>query len=406
MASPARQPPMRPLLRARRGLRAGVVQLLGAATGLGLGLVLPRVHGGPTIKSGRMAELLFTLGVGTLGITTVVFSLLFGVVQWTASSFSPRLTLFRGDPLVWRTFGFSLGVFVFGVTAGLSIGVEGRVSLLLPVTVVVAVLGAALLIRELQTRAYRSMQLAHVLQSVTASGHAAINDAYPSASRPPTQPAESRPTPVVRRSILWSGKHCVVQQLDVRRLVEAATQADTLVVFRVRVGSTLHDGSLLADLHGGDLSDDVVLGAVVADVDRSFAQDPLLAFRLLADISLRALSTAVNDPATAVEAIDAIDDLLRALAGRDFQAPDIIDTVGVPRVRYELPGWEDFLRTGVEDLLPAASSSAMVLERILHMLSELLETAPPQSHPTINELRQWAAASLSACMPPTAKRAN
>jgi uncharacterized membrane protein len=45
----------------------------------------------------------------------------------------------------------------------------------------------------------------------------------------------------------------VLQQLDFVRLVEAAAQADAVVAFRVGVGDTLHEGSHLVDIHGGDL---------------------------------------------------------------------------------------------------------------------------------------------------------
>ena len=81
--------------------------------------------------------------------------------------------------------------------------------------------------------------------------------------------------------------------------------ADAVVAFRVGVGDTVHEGTPLADIHGGDVPDDVVERAVVRGPERSFDQDPMLAIRLLADIALRALSPAVNDPATAVDAIDA-----------------------------------------------------------------------------------------------------
>jgi hypothetical protein len=97
-----REPPRR-LLHGRRRLRAGLVQLLSAAIGLGLGLTLPQIPGGPSVESARLAELMFTLGIGVIGLVSIVFSLLFGVVQWSASTFSPRLGLFRGDPLVGRT---------------------------------------------------------------------------------------------------------------------------------------------------------------------------------------------------------------------------------------------------------------------------------------------------------------
>jgi hypothetical protein len=37
-------------------------------------------------------------------------------------SLPPRLTLFRDDLIVWRTFAFAIGVFVFSVTTALVIG--------------------------------------------------------------------------------------------------------------------------------------------------------------------------------------------------------------------------------------------------------------------------------------------
>ncbi|WP_280670741.1 MULTISPECIES: DUF2254 family protein [unclassified Kitasatospora] len=45
--------------------------------------------------------------------------------------------------------------------------------------------------------------------------------------------------------------------------------------------------------------------AIVSGQERTFHQDPAFALRLLADPGLRALSSAVNDPATAVQVLDA-----------------------------------------------------------------------------------------------------
>jgi hypothetical protein len=146
----------------------------------------------------------------------------------------------------------------------------------------------------------------------------------------------------------------VVQQLELRRLVDAATQADAVLVFRVGVVDFLHEAAPLADLLIGDLPDRVVRAAVIRGAERPFDQDPMLAVRVLADIGLRALSPAVNDPTTAVDAIDATESLLRAVAGRQRDIADIADRSGVPRVRLVLHTWEDYLRTGVEDLLPPA----------------------------------------------------
>jgi uncharacterized membrane protein len=97
-------------------------------------------------------------------------------------------------------------------------------------------------------------------------------------------------------------------------VVAAAAQADAMVRFRVEVGDTLYDGSAVADPYGGEVPDPMVREAVVRGPERSFDQDPMfVALRLLAEIRLRALSPTVNDPATAVDAIDAMEGLLRAM---------------------------------------------------------------------------------------------
>ena len=390
---PTRRLPTRRLLRARRRLRAELAQLLCALVGLGLGLVLPRLTGDPSMSGNRLVAPLITLGIGVIGVVSLVYSLLFGVVQWSASSFSPRLRLFRGDPLVWRTFAFAIGVFVYCATAALASADRTRVPVLVPGTAILGVLATVALIRQLQVRAFRSLQLAYVLETVSAEGRAVIEGVYPvrrtvadpvpdRAGPPPSAP----PPSALRRTLIWSGGSGVVQQLDLLELIERATEADAVIAFRVGVGDTVHQGTPLADIHGGDVSDDVVASAVVRGFERSFDQDPLFAFRLLADIALRALSPAVNDPATAVDAIDATDGLLRALTSRDIDVRDVTDESGQLRVRLQLPTWSDYLRDAVADLIPPSEPFEMVLVRLRVLLENLLETAPPAAQQDLARL--------------------
>jgi uncharacterized membrane protein len=109
----------------------------------------------------------------------------------------------------------------------------------------------------------------------------------------------------------------------------------------------------------------------------------LFAFRLLADIGLRALSPAVNDPATAVQVLDTIESLLQPLASRDLDAAKITDDDGNLRVVLALPSWDDYLRIALDDLIESGSRSPMVLFRARAMLSSLLDAAPPQRKPSI-----------------------
>jgi hypothetical protein len=57
-----------------------------------------------------------------------------------------------------------------------------------------------------------------------------------------------------------------------------------VIVLRARIGDTLHEGAPAADLHGSDVTDTAVLGALVTGQERTFGQDSFFAFRLLAGI--------------------------------------------------------------------------------------------------------------------------
>ena len=391
----ARRSPTRRLLRARRRLRAELAQLLCALVGLGLGLVLPRLTSEPSVTGSRLVLPLMTLGIGVIGLVSLVYSLLFGVVQWSAASFTPRLRMFRGDPLVWRTFAFGIGVFVYCATAALASADQPQVSVLVPGAAIVGVLAAVALIRQLQIRAFLSLQLAYVLEAVSTEGRAVIEDVYPlRATDQDTDPRSPALAPL-RRTVIWNGRSGVVQQLDLLDLIDASSRAGVVVSFHVGVGDTLHEGTPLADIHGGDVPDDVVARAVVRGPERSFDQDPMLAIRVLADIALRALSPAVNDPATAVDAIDASDGLLRALTRRDIDVRDITDTAGHLRIHLQLPTWSDYTRNAVTDLIQPAAPFAMVLERLRQLLEHLMETAPPTAQNELTRLHTRVGALLA-----------
>ena len=367
------------LERPRRGLRAGLVQLLFAVAGLGLGLLLPRISAWPTVASNRVTETLIGVGFGVLGLVSIIFSLLFLVVQWAFSSLSPRLNLFRDDPIVWRTFGLAVGVFVFSVTAALVIGNDPEVSVIVLATEVAGVLAALAMIRTLQVKAFASIQLAPTLSAIAARGGGILDDVYPRPGpdgRPP-----GPPLPPLRRAVTWPHRQAILQQLDVRRLAGAAGSA--VIVLRARIGDTLQYGTVVAGLHGGDTSDAAVLAGLVTGPERTFHQDPLFAFRLLADIGLRALSPAVNDPATAVQVLDAIEGLLVPLVTRDLDMAGIADDAGAVKVVLALPSWDDYLRIALDDLIESASRSPMALLRARALLASLLNAAPPRRQPSI-----------------------
>ncbi|MFD5519949.1 DUF2254 family protein [Streptomyces sp. NPDC127066] len=354
--------------RRRRWWRAGLLQLLFIGVGLGLGLLVPEFTRGPVLPSRQVAEMLLATGFGVLGAATVIFSVLFLVVQWAATTFTPRLTLFRDAPIVWRTFAFAVGLTVFCATAALTIASRDEVSVVVPISAGVLLLLLLTLLRALLLRAVAAIQLAPVLGSVTERGRRNLDVLYPGTRGDPGDPAgPGGPCSTVR----WPKGGAVLQRVDEDLLAGAARAADAVVVLRVAPGTTVQQGTTVAEVYGGELAASAVLRGLETGAERVFDQDPGLAFRLLADIALRALSPAVNDPATAVQALDAVDDLLRRPVPARARPREITDRAGRLRVVVPLPGWDDFLRTAVDEVIPAARNSPMVLIRLRTLLEDL-----------------------------------
>ncbi|MEU8794583.1 DUF2254 family protein [Streptomyces sp. NPDC048643] len=387
------------LLRRKPRLRAGRTQLLLALAGLGLGLAVPAVPGGPQVPARQVVDMLLSLGVGLLGVSAVIFSLLFLVVQWVHTSFSPRMTLFRRAPIVWRTFAFAIGLAVYCVTAALTIGTAQRVSLAVPAVAGILLTLLVWLLRTLQLRAFAAIQLAQVLDAITDQGRDLLQAIGPTPSQPEPDSAPCGLLPPWHSSVTWPEPVVVVQQIDVDRLVRAARAADAVIVVHAIPGTTLPHGAVVADLHGTEVPPSAVLAALVTDVEGSFDQDPKLAFRLLADIALRALSPAVNDPATAVQALDSMEDLLLDPASARSGPFRATDTTGTIRVVTRLPGWNDFLHIALDDVIPAAVSSPMVLIRLRALLMRLQAEEHPEREDLLRGRLAWVEQELADRFP-------
>jgi uncharacterized membrane protein len=220
--------------------------LLFTAIGIVLGVLLSRIHAGPTVPTSRTVEVLGAVGFGILGLVSVIYSLLFLVVQSSNTTFTPRLNLFQDDPWIWRTYAVALGLFAFSMSAFLEIGGATNVTVVVPIFAFVAALAVIGLIRNIQAKAFVSLQMNSTLVSLIRSGREVINDLYPERPVAPVNAKSPSVPPRNERPVLWPRPQTTLQQLDLRRLLIAADRADSVVVFRVRVGETLWEGATVA----------------------------------------------------------------------------------------------------------------------------------------------------------------
>lgn len=167
---------------------------------------------------------------------------------------------------------------------------------------------------------------------------------------------------------------------DVPALVNLARQADGLIIMPFAVGDVVIEGETLLTVHGGRLkfSQPALSQAVQLEPQRTFEQDLKYALRLLVDIAIKALSPAVNDPTTAVQALNQIEDLLRRLSRRDLEVGQVRDETGVLRLIFPTPTWEDFLILAFDEIRLYGITSLQVMRRLRTALYDLALAVPPQ----------------------------
>ena len=384
------------VLRRKRRLRAGVVQLLGAITAIGLAFLVPQIPIGFEIPASRAIEMLISVAAATVTFIGIVYSLLFLVVQFGSTTFTPRLNLFRDDPVLWRTFAFYTAVVVYSLTASLVIGQDEKTSGAVPIVAFVAVLTSIVLYRRLTTAAFSSIQLATALAQVARRGREVIDGLYilhapggdPHHDQAPASAASPAATPP--QEIRWPRASAVLQVIDVPRVLRAAEQAQAVVEFKLGSGELIAEDAIVAVVTGqpNPQLKHVVVNALAVGDERTYEQDPLFAVRVLADIALRALSPAVNDPTTAVQALDAMDGLLRALATRELDIGRVADGDGTVRVRLVLPTWEDYVAVALDEIIALPAISPNVSRRILRLLDELQAITPPSRRSALEARRR------------------
>jgi uncharacterized membrane protein len=325
------------------------------------------------------------VAAGLIALIALIYSLLFLVMQFGWTTLTPRLTLFRDDPLVWHAFGFFMGVFVYTLTAAIVVTNRSEASLYLGLLTIVLLLAVMALARALQTNALRSVQLAPTLRSIAIRGAAVIDALY---QGPFARGTPDLPLPPVDEEVRWTDLGAYLRQVDLPRLVGLAEQHACVIEVPVGVGDVVRRGAVIMRVRGAAFAPDhkALRRLMEVDLDRSFAQDPLFAFRLLSDIALRALSTAVNDPTTAIQAIDAIDDLLTRFADRDIEVGQVRGADDVLRVVLAVPAWEDYLGI-VDEVTHAARDTPVVTRRLARLVDDIAAAAPPERQASLTERR-------------------
>ena len=168
-------------------------------------------------------------------------------------------------------------------------------------------------------------------------------------------------------------------------LVSLARSADCMIELVPQVGNFVSRGDPLFRIYPAEkkIDDGALLQRVAIGPERTLEQDPGFAFRIMVDIASRALSPAINDPTTAVLAVDQIHRLLHHVGSRQLDPGMVRDEGGKVRLVYPTPKWEDFVTLGVSEIRLFGASSLQIPRRLRAMLEHLIEVLPPVREPAL-----------------------
>ena len=318
-------------------------------------------------------------------VTALTFSLTVVTLQLASSQFSPRLLrTFTRDLFVQSTLALFLATFTFARTVLRSVrsADEDREVFVPQMSVTAAFLLALASVMALVlflAHLAREIRVDSLLRAVPAEASSTA-DRLVAALRgdgaEPVPAVPARPASAIRLVAAGSG---FVVGLDHVRLLETARRTDAVIVLDCSAGAALVAGTpigwawpLRAE---GPLATDAaaelregVRAAIRTGFERTPSEDLGLGLRQLTDVAVKALSPGINDPTTAVDALNHCAVFLCELDPDDLGLWAHRDDDGRARVVFPLPSYAALLDLALDQPRRYGGNDPEVLLAVLALL--------------------------------------
>jgi len=322
------------------------------------------------------------IAAAMLSFVVLFFSVLLLTVQIASSTLSPRVI---ARPFRSRTLKASLGLFVFTLIYSMAVvtrGTEGDLGHLATAMVIVLTVISICVFLYVVEHVSKQLRPVTVMADVALDGLQVIKAVYPRMLEQHGALEEESNEAflgVPSRVVPHEGKPGVVLAFDIGTLVDVAIRGACTIEVVPQVGDFVATDDPVFRLYGSCIAiASKELGKHIAlERERTLEQDPAFAFRIIVDIAAKALSPAINDPTTAVLALDQIENLLRHVGLRRLDTGRVHDSTGQLRLVYRTPDWEDFVGLAVTEIRQFGANSTQVVRRIRAMLDNLILLLPP-----------------------------
>ncbi len=326
--------------------------------------------------------ILTSIATSTMTVVSIVFAILLMTLTLASTQFSPRILVsFVRDHVTQWTLGVFLGTFSYCIAA-----LPAARSLPQPFFPVITVLGAMALapicvgwliyfIHHISI----AISVNHIVDRIARETEEVIDDLMPYPWRPAHWDLAYGTSMDALTTAIQSPQSGYIRFVDIPRLTALAKSYGICLRLERRVGQFVPRGAaLLTASRGERISTERAL-EVLASIDigptRTMQQDVEFGIVQIVDIALRAVSPAVNDPTTAISAVDQLSAILIRWAGR---APPQTYHYDPPHVLRVVVPWADFeglLDLAFEQIRHYAAGDAAVSLRLVRALGDVASSS-------------------------------
>lgn len=343
-------------------------------------------------------SILNAIGGSMIGVAGTVFSVTMATVVFASGTYGPRLlTNFMNDRGNQVTLGTFVATFVYSILVLRTVrdgGDEAFGAMFVPnLAIYGAILLAICSIGILIYFIHHVPSNIHISNVIAGIGHnliVRIEREFPELSDEDeareardwqvpgcfrTEDLDRTPGDAAYSSI-HAEKDGYIQIIDKETLVEAAAKSEVVVRAACRPGVFVHSGRVIFDAWPAErVSEETraaLLSSVAVGTSRSPRQDLNFLFDELVEIAGRALSPGVNDPYTAITAMDWLKSAMASLASRRTDDPYWCDGEDKLRVLTVTAGFDEYLEIAFGHLRQYASADTIAGEHFVNCLIEIV----------------------------------
>jgi len=341
-------------------------------------LIPTAIVGGPEAA----IAILSTVAASMVSMAALVLTITMVVVQLAMGQFSPRIVqrLLRDKPSQ-SAIGLFVATFAFAIVALHEVTSNGDGTGNVPGTAVLTafvlvIISIAVLIIYVH-HIGQSLRVSSLIELVGKQTRKLLDEIY---ADPGDELEEDG------RRLLRAPRSGVVTVIGYQHLVEEATRSDCVLELLPALGEFVPAGAPLFQVHGDpvDLDERKVDEAVVMGLERTLDKDAAYGLRLLVDIAQRSLADSpLQDPTTAVQAIDRLHDCLRQIARRPLSDGLYRDSAGTVRLREPVMDWDAYVHLAFDEIRIAGAASPQVSRRLAAALRDLAQVATPDRVPVL-----------------------